>query len=227
MKNILSTAIQKYSQINTDFDKTLKSSDLHNIARTPLDRLLSDLTGISNEIPILRTLTALIQTGFNVSDQMFTNKLISFLIELKDTDAQKRREMINKIEDEGKYKIKVGDKLLYIIDKSSDYIKVGYVGKLFAAYINEQIDFSQFIKCVHAIELSDIDTLNSFITDCTEDNLFDMDYTPYLLMGVIRLGDIDNRSEHYRNNPAFSKVGKLYPSINGTGKTLKDILRIQ
>lgn len=225
MENTSLSAIQSYSQINTDFDKTLKESDLHEIARIPLDKSLSGLIEISSDIPILRTVIAIIKVEGGIAEHMFSEKLIHFLTELKDIDAEKRSKMINKIEKEGKYKIRVGKKLLYIINQCNDYVKAGYIGKLFAAYIEEQIDYSQFLKCVHAIELSDIDTLNSFILDCTEDNLIDLDYTPYVTMGVVSLGDIDSRVEQYRKESKFSKVGKIYPSINDTGKSLQNVLK--
>lgn len=225
MENTSLSAIQSYSQINIDFDRTLKESDLHKITRDQLDKSLSELVEISSDIPILRTVIAIIKVGGGIYGQIFSEKLIYFLTELKDIDAGKRAKMINKIESEGKCKIKVGKKLLYIINQCDDYVKAGYIGKLFAAYIKEQIDYSQFLKCVHAVELSDIDTLNSFISDCTVDNLIDLDYTPYLIMGVVSLGDIDSRVEQYRSDPKFSKVGKIYPSINDTGKNLQNVLK--
>lgn len=66
-----------------------------------------------------------------------------------------------------------------------------YIGKLFSAYIDEQIDYSQILKCVHAVELS----------------------------------DIDSRDKQYRDDPKFSKVGKIYTSINDTGKNLQNVLK--
>ena len=67
-----------------------------------------------------------IKTAGNIQDRLFLNKILTFLFHLKDTDAYQRQEMINDIDRSGIYQVRVGQKLLYIIDKCDDHTKMGY-----------------------------------------------------------------------------------------------------
>ena len=49
--------------------------------------------------------------------------LLKIAPEIKNISATKRRDMINKIDNSGKFRTKVGEKLLYIIDKCEDHEK--------------------------------------------------------------------------------------------------------
>lgn len=53
-------------------------------------------------------------------------------------DTNQRQKMISDIDSSQKYKIQVGEKLLYIIDKCDDYTKSGIVSLIFKAYIEEK-----------------------------------------------------------------------------------------
>src|SRR5882757_4297819 len=110
------------NNIQEAFDTTLKDTNLHGVAidfsEITIDSLLKD--DLLKEIPIVKTLVSFAKLGVNIRDRLFLKKIISFMIELKDKSPSERSIMINKIDDSKEYRVKVGEKLLYIIDSCHD-----------------------------------------------------------------------------------------------------------
>lgn len=125
---------------------SLIDSDLSGIPadllETSIDQYLDE--GVLQDIPIVKTFMGLIKTGRNIKDKLFLKKIITFLQNLQDVDVKKRQEMIEEIDGSSQYQLKVGEKLLYILDHCEDYEKASYIAKLFKCFINEQIDYFHF-----------------------------------------------------------------------------------
>ena len=128
------------------FDETIVDSDLSGIPADLLEKSIDAIMedGILQSIPIVRTITGAIKTASNIQDRLFLNKILSFLFHLKDVDAYQRQEMINNIDRSGIYQVRVGQKLLYIIDKCDDHTKSAYVARIFKAFIQRRL--SHFIR---------------------------------------------------------------------------------
>jgi hypothetical protein len=71
-----------------------------------------------------------------------------------------------------KFRIKVGEKLLYIIDACEDYEISELVGQLFKSFIDDKITYDEFLKCASVLK-----TLNKhdFAWFVKERNRFDFD----------------------------------------------------
>ena len=159
--------IKKQNNIQDSFDITLKDTNLENIAvdvsEVGIDLLFDG--GILRDVPIVGTLVSLTKFGANVRDRLFLKKILTFLSQLKDIPVEQRKKMVNDIDDSKKFRVKVGEKLLYIIDTSNDYEASELIGTLFKAYLEEKITYANFLKASSVIEKIPIEDFNWFIRD--------------------------------------------------------------
>ncbi|HED36968.1 MAG TPA: hypothetical protein ENI76_01780 [Ignavibacteria bacterium] len=121
------------NELTSSLDKTLKNSDLHNVsvglAEVVIDRLIDD--GVTKDIPIIGTIVGVGKVALGIREGLFLKKIIYFITELKDIPASKRRKMVDEIDSSLRYRIKVGEKLLYIIEKCEDHEKSKIIARLF------------------------------------------------------------------------------------------------
>jgi hypothetical protein len=154
-------------KISGELTKTLKDNDfqdtLSNLGEVTLDNLLE--SGVLKEIPILGTIIGLSRSKMTIQDRLFTKKLLTFLFQLKDTNIEERKKQVDKIEKDSNYQTKVGEKLLFIIDKCEDDEKARYIGKLFQCFIQEKINYDDFLRASRCIELTHLEDLKRFIKE--------------------------------------------------------------
>lgn len=154
-------------KISNSFEETLKGSNLHNVA-IDLTEILTDSflkDGLLKDIPIISTFLGLCGTSQKIADYLFLKKTLTFLNELKDIDPLERSKMISSIDSSKKFRIKVGEKLLYIIDKCDDHENAQYVAKLFSAFLENKLDYSDFLRGSIIIERIFIDDFIVFLKD--------------------------------------------------------------
>lgn len=163
--------MNEIKKLSNSLEQTLKDADLHNVtidlAETFSDNLLND--GLLKDIPILGTILGLTKTAISLNDRLLIKKLIYFISELKDIDQSRREKLISEIDKSETQKIKVGEKLLYIIDKSDDHCTAKYIAVLFKAFLNEEINYSQFLRCSSIIQKLLIQDLEQFINTDIKD----------------------------------------------------------
>lgn len=148
------------------FQETITNTDLSDISKdlveSSIDSFLTD--GVLKEIPVVKSIIGVIKVSSNISEYLFLKKIISFLNGIKDIDPQKRKKVIDKIDISKKYRIKVGEKLLYILDRSDDYEKAEYIATLFVALLEEQITYDDFIRGSNAINTLSIPDFKLFLS---------------------------------------------------------------
>jgi hypothetical protein len=133
------------------------------LGETALDAVLDE--GVLKEIPLIGSIFGLAKATMSIQDKLFTKKILTFLLQLKNTDPDSRKKQIEKIDSDPEYKTKVGEKLLYIIDKCEDNEKAIYLGQLFQCYIEEKINYEDFLRASKCIELTFLYDLKRFIKD--------------------------------------------------------------
>jgi hypothetical protein len=147
--------------------ETIKNDELQNvsseIAETILDSVFTE--GILKDIPIIGTIVGLGKGYVSIQDRLFAKKLLSFLYQLRDIPFEQRAEQILKIEESDEYEKNVGEKLLFIVEKASDSQKASMIGKLFAAYLKEDISYTDFVRCSEIINKASIYCLIDLIKD--------------------------------------------------------------
>lgn len=163
--------MNELKKLSNSLEDTLKDSDLQNVttelAETFSDALLND--GLLRDIPIIGTITGLTKAAINLKDRLLIKKLIYFISELKDIETEKRNRLISTIDNSENQRIKVGEKLLYIIDKCDDHITAKYIAILFSAFLKEEITYSQFLRCSAIIQKLLFQDLEQFIQSKVED----------------------------------------------------------
>ncbi len=145
---------EQQNNIQDSFNSTLIDPNLQNLsinlAEVGIDSILND--GLLKEIPIVSTISNLLKIGANIHDRLFLEKVLSFLSQLKDVSADKRKKVIEDIDNSKKFRIKVGKKLLYIIDTCEDYEMTELVSIVFKAYIEEKITYNEFLKTASVLQ---------------------------------------------------------------------------
>ena len=146
-------------------EETIKSEELQNVTtevmEVVLDSVLED--GVLKELPVIGGIFGIRKGYLSIQDALFTRKLFSFLYQLKGIPDNKRKEEIEKINQSNEYRMKVGEKILYIIDKSKDHEKARLQGVLFGAFLNKDINYTDFLRCTTIVQKSFIDDLVSVI----------------------------------------------------------------
>jgi uncharacterized ubiquitin-like protein YukD len=151
--------------LSNAFSETIKDTNLKeisvDISEILVDNLLED--GILKDIPIIGTILKLGKFSLNVKDHLFIKKIIYFISELKEISPKKRNEIISKIDNSTEFRIKIGEKLLYIIDKCEDHIESEYIAKFFKAFLNEELTYSEFLRCSSILQNIFIEDFEYFI----------------------------------------------------------------
>ncbi len=141
--------------MNQALDVTLNTSELDDFYRDAteigLDSFFNE--GLLKEIPVVKTLYSVWKFAHSVSDAVFLKKLYGFLFELQYTTVKQRHEIISKIEDEEEYANKVSEALVVIIDRLDDTIKPSIIGRLFKAVVEEHIDYQNFLRLAHTVNM--------------------------------------------------------------------------
>jgi len=157
--------MDEIKQIDKSLSETLRNSDLKGIsedfAEIAIDAMLNE--GVLKEIPILSTILKIGKTFTTVKDQLFLKKIIAFLSQIKDVPQGKRKQMIDTINNSKEQRIKVGEKLIYILDKCDDFIDTQYVAQLFCAFLKEEISYQDFLKGSRIIQNIFVDDLEYFL----------------------------------------------------------------
>lgn len=118
------------SDVTTVFEDTILNSDLSSVMANISESIIDSMT----DLPIV----SLIRTTGDIRDYLFLKKILSFLNGIKDIKSSTRKRMIAKIEKSEDYRHKVGEKLLYIIDRCDDNEKVSYIATVFCAFLKRK-----------------------------------------------------------------------------------------
>ena len=158
--------MSELDNLSKSLEHTLKNSDLQNVtiglAKVFKDSLMED--GIAKDIPIIGTVIGLGKASIGIKEIMFLKKIIYFISELKNISITKRHEMIDKIDTSGEFKTRVGEKLLYIIDKCEDHEKSQLIAILFSAFLSEKISYEEFLRASHIVDQVMREDLKRFVT---------------------------------------------------------------
>lgn len=155
------------SSIQGSFNQSLVNTSLSDatidLAESSIDKLIDN--EVVKNIPIAKTLIGAMQAGANIRDRLFLKKIMAFLQNLDDVDVETRRKMINEINDSQKYRLEVGEKLLYIIDNCNDHEISEIIAKLFVAFLYEDISYNEFIIAAEIASRLTINDIEWFLEE--------------------------------------------------------------
>lgn len=153
--------------LESSLEETLMSEEIGSITADMLEVGLDSF--LSNEIliniPVIGTITSFGKIAISVRDRLFIKKLLIFLNKVKEVSFEERLKMVAKIQNSGKEQEKIGEKLLYIIDKCDDSEKAKMIGKLFVAFLREEIDLDSFLRASNIVNNLLVDDIKHFVNN--------------------------------------------------------------
>ena len=228
-------------EIDKSLTETIRNSNLQNVttdlAEVLLDSMLDE--GIIKEIPILGSIFGLGKTVSTIKDALFLKKTIHFLTKLKDIPTEQRRKMIDSIDKSEKQKVKVGEKLIFILDKCDDYIDAKYIGQLFCGYLEGQITYEDFLQGARIIQNIYVEDLEYFLerdmseieVEASTEEAPDEDTFPLINSGICGFGYNPTRVVEQWNHEMSDKYvvrgGEAVIWITSIGKKIKNVLKIE
>ena len=119
-------------------------------AENILDSIMKD--GIVKELPIIGTLFGINNLALTIKDKIFLKKIIYFLNGINHISVSKRQEMIDLVNNSSIQKVKVGEKLIYILDRCEDHISAKYLAQLFCAFLEAKLSYQDFLRGARIIQ---------------------------------------------------------------------------
>lgn len=147
-----------------------------------LDQVLEE--GLLRDIPVLGAIISVGKICNNVSDVLFANKLIIFLTHIKDVDAETRRKAIAKWEEDSRYRVRVGETLLGMIQRCDDSQKAQWLSELFYELVLKQGNSNLFMRAEKILSSLSVMDVLSFLNLSPYDCLSIEEAEPYANSGL-------------------------------------------
>lgn len=115
------------------------------------------------EIPGLKTATKMHRAARSFRDELFENKVASFLGELADVDQEALRRFVDELAADAGTRKKAGQALALILDRLDDMEKPEVVGRLYLAALQHRLslaDLRRFCMIVDRAHLPDLAALS-------------------------------------------------------------------
>lgn len=213
--------------IITSFNATLLDTKLSDVAEEVVENIIdNNLTdSIVKDIPIIGTLVGIIQTTQNVSNYLFLRKIATFITKIKDISPKTRREIIDKVDNSGRYREKVGVTLLSIIDKCDGIEKAEYLAIWFRAFLKGDIEYECFMYGTHIIQRAYIEDFKTFVCSGDTWKMIE-DATDEISLGLYYLDITLNLNEYRREiigaggNRELDEVGAAITEMGVTMRTI-------
>ena len=195
------------------------------LAEIGLDEAINE--GLIREIPIIGTLVGMTRGVLSVRDRMFLKKIASLLQEIDSVPASVRQKMVDAINASAAYNLKVGEKLLYIVDKCEDHEASAQVGRLFKSFLDGRISYADFLRLARAIDQLHSTDLKEFMNSDWDD-LSPEEGSIYLGTCLVSVDPLEIRVEdetdHDMGSPYRVENGTLKISVTRLGWVLRAVL---
>jgi len=137
----------------------IDKSSIIEISESILDGFIDD--SVLKNIPIVNVISSMYKTGKSISEYRFIKKILLFINEINrsEVNEDKIKNIKFRFEKEPKYKDRVLESILFIIDRLDNEMKSRILARLFIQYIDEQYswdefqDFSRIIESFFIVDL--------------------------------------------------------------------------
>jgi hypothetical protein len=157
--------MMKNANIGQALIQTIKESGIRDVsldlAEMTIDSFLDQ--GIIREIPILKTVVSFFKSGICLRDALFLHKVTKFLLCLNNVSEENKQKFFQNLDENPNEIKKLGNTLVMIIERLDDLDKPEFLAKIFIAYINEKINFSEFRRLARAIDKACLDDINRLL----------------------------------------------------------------
>lgn len=112
------------------------------------------------ELPVIKYFVGIVKLGISIRDKFLIKKILIFLRELQKIEKKEREKFKEKIKSDKNYSNKIGEQLIFILDRYDHMTKAEILAKLFIGYIDEKITYEEFLRLSISIERTFINDLN-------------------------------------------------------------------
>ncbi len=194
-----------------------------------LDSILEE--GVLKEIPVIRTIVALCKTGINLRERNLLKQTAAFIQSFNagSIDPDKVKEYRKKLDGAPQKANKEIGRVILLLDRNIEVQKSRIVALLFRAYVEEKLDWAQFI------ELTEVNS-RMVVSDYTELDFMAGHHWPktgeipdsefYRVKRLSSLGLVMEQPLQLSGrplDPLFQKEYSYY-SLSPLGQTLYDLL---
>jgi hypothetical protein len=206
---------QELSLSLTDsIDKNTIAELAADFSEVALDAALE--SGVLKDIPIFGSLIKAFDIKRSITDYLYTKKLYVFLQELSKVSETELRSFVKKLFKENE-QIRVGERLLLLLDKLDEIEKSRLIAKAFGALIEEQLPRKEFDILAHGITRLNTEYIDELIQLYLHDNSYIKPYAidRLYIYGLISLA-IENSAEreYQKCNAGDNFVKKVLKSAN-------------
>lgn len=124
-----------------------------------VDQVINE--GILKEIPFVGWLAKGVSVSRSISDRIFHHKILRFLVELENVSKGDRDKFRKRIELDEKYRRKVGEHLILLLNKIDAFEKTSLLAICFDHFLIGDIDYEYFVDLSNVIEKSTVSDLKS------------------------------------------------------------------
>jgi len=215
--------------LSDSLEEAIRHPSLQDSA-TALAELALDSTldlGVLRDVPLVGICVSLARTSVAIRDRLFLNKLVHFLKELDVVPADQRTIMIQKVNESDSFRLSVGEKLLYILDRCEDHRTSQIVAIFFTAFLQERISYDDFLRLAHAADSSMLSDVLDF-ADGDWNSLPAEEATHLLGSGLIEIVpfyiQVEDQDDWKMNEKYKVEGGELEVRVTELGKTLRKLL---
>lgn len=159
--------MKKDTQRGSAVVNVLRSDSVVDVGKEYLELGVDTLleSGALKDIPLVNTIIGIFNVAGSVRDQIFTSKLLRFLIRLSEVPQDERIAMVEKLNEDEQFSGRAGAAVLEILDRMESEKKPELAAKCFAAYARNEISFEELRRILLALERVpsfDIEKLEQF-----------------------------------------------------------------
>lgn len=220
----------KKDKINDRMEAVLGDQSLQDSSSALLEIALDAAfeEGILRDIPILGSIIGFGRATVSIRDRMFANKLAYFLKEIASIPSEQRKKLIDEINESDDTKVKVGERILYVVDKCRDHESSRIAGIVFRAFLEKVIDYHEFISISAVIDRLLPADIMAF-ANAEWEEIYAWQAGIFFGTGLIELNELSVRVRDqwdWKSNESYVVDGNdLTVSVTTLGKKLRSILR--
>jgi len=149
----------------SELERSIASEELARLDEAEIDIAFNVTEGLGAvasdeilpEIPIVKSLYALVKTSKAISNALPARKVVRFLFQLREISPNDRQAFLAKLE--GDERERIVDSLILVLDRHEVLRKSEIQGRLFAALIQEDLSKAEYLTLTHATTTIDVDSL--------------------------------------------------------------------
>jgi hypothetical protein len=185
-------------------------------------------SGTLREIPLVGSIIGLGRAAVAFRDRLFLNKLRYFLSEIESVSADERRQVIESINASQETEIKVGEKILYIVDRCEDRRKASLAGKLFKRMLEGLLDYADFMALSAILDRLSVAEVLEFVDSTWETS--SIEEFPYVVgTSLVTIWqetiEVSNQDDWKKaSQPYVVRGGELKVEVSPLGRELRAAL---